>query len=312
MSPPLVSVVVPTFNRLRYLREALDSVIAQTLDDWELVVADDGSDDDTRATLRAITDPRVQVIWLDHTGNPAAVRNAGIRAARGRYVAFLDSDDVWTSDKLEKQLSALRGSGRRWSYTGCSRTDQDGRLLTVQPHVPTHAGWIVRSLLTFETLIAMATVVVERTLLEELGGFDEGQRFCEEVDLYIRLALRAEVDLVPEPLCALRAHDEHYSDDQIGTHESWLRLLAKVPALVPDPDLRLLCLRTRSRKAVTLIRLYLGSGDVHGAVYTLARVLPSVMSSPSWWLHIAKRLTRHVAPKPALAAWRRRRGNHGH
>ena len=220
---------------------------------------------------------------------------------------------MWTSDKLEKQIASLLRNGLRWSYTGCSRTDPDGVPLAVQPRVPTHAGWIVRSLLTFEALIAMPTVVVERALLEELGGFDEGQKFCEEVDLYVRLALRAEVDLVADPLCALRAHNEHYSDDHIGTHESWLRLLAKIAARVSEPDLRSLCRRNRSRKAVTLVRLYLEKGDVRGAGATFARVRsPSTWSSPSWWLAIARGLAHPLWPKLAAAAWTSRRGNAGH
>ena len=89
-----VSVVVPTFNRLGHLRAALDTVFAQTYEDWELIVSDDGSNDVTRAFLRELQErPRVQVVLGQHSGIPAVVRNAGLRKATGRYVAFLDSDD---------------------------------------------------------------------------------------------------------------------------------------------------------------------------------------------------------------------------
>src|ERR1700754_463468 len=92
MGFPAVSVVLPTYNRPDYLREAMASVFAQTLDDWELIVADDGSDEETKAYLRGIDDPRVTVLWLAHSGTPSMGRNAAIRQARGDYVAFLDSD----------------------------------------------------------------------------------------------------------------------------------------------------------------------------------------------------------------------------
>src|SRR6185437_668849 len=92
--PPLVSVILPTFNRLGYLQAAVDSVFNQTMRDWELIVADDGSDSETRAYLQSFAEkPRVRVLWLSHSGNPGAVRNAALQCARGEYVAFLDSDD---------------------------------------------------------------------------------------------------------------------------------------------------------------------------------------------------------------------------
>src|SRR3954470_20897049 len=110
MSDGAVSIVVPTFNRLDYLRPALASVFAQTWNDWDLVIADDGSDDDVRAYLHDLEleqRPRVRVLSLPHRGNPAAVRNAALHVATGTYVAFLDSDDLWAPRKLELQLDAL-------------------------------------------------------------------------------------------------------------------------------------------------------------------------------------------------------------
>ena len=106
---PMVSVVVPTFNRLRFLRAAIESVYTQTFIDWELIIADDGSDLETREYLQSLaTQPRVSVVWLRHTGKPAMVRNAALQRAVGRYVAFLDSDDLWAPRKLERQLETLR------------------------------------------------------------------------------------------------------------------------------------------------------------------------------------------------------------
>src|ERR1700734_971226 len=106
---PLVSIILPTFDRLRFLRPAVDSVLAQSFTDWELVIADDGSGADTRQYLRTLErDARITLIWLTHSGTPAIVRNAALGRAGGEYVAFMDSDDLWTPVKLERQLKALR------------------------------------------------------------------------------------------------------------------------------------------------------------------------------------------------------------
>ena len=109
VTPPLdVSVVMPTWNRARFLRAAIDSVLAQTVTIRELIIADDGSNAPTRALLEEYAArPGIRVLWRDRCGNPAAVRNAAIREASGRYVAFADSDDVWHADKLERQAAAL-------------------------------------------------------------------------------------------------------------------------------------------------------------------------------------------------------------
>src|SRR5690242_3143691 len=97
---PSVTVILPTYNRCGYAREAVASVLAQDFDDWELIIADDGSDRETRAFLDGLSDPRIVVILLPHSGRPSRVRNAAIARARGRYLAFLDSDDCWERTKL--------------------------------------------------------------------------------------------------------------------------------------------------------------------------------------------------------------------
>src|SRR5580698_5420059 len=119
---PVVSIILPTFERLQYLRATVASVYRQTVQDWELIVADDGSETETRAYLRTLeADSRVKLLWLEHTGIPAIVRNAALHAARGEYVAFLDSDDLWTPEKLSQQLALLRSRpGCGWCYTAVS------------------------------------------------------------------------------------------------------------------------------------------------------------------------------------------------
>src|SRR5262245_58677498 len=128
MNAPTVSIILPTFNRLHYLRPAVDSVFAQSFTDWELIIADDGSDEATRAYLGDLAvRPGVRVLWLKHHGTPAPVRNAALREARGEYIAFLDSDDVWMPAKLARQIESLRRRpARQWAYTAFTIVDGAG------------------------------------------------------------------------------------------------------------------------------------------------------------------------------------------
>ena len=134
----IVSVVLPTFNRLRFLQPAIESVYAQTFADWELIIADDGSDLETRQYLQSLAqDPRVMVVWLAHTGKPSMVRNAALLRAAGEYVAFLDSDDLWATRKLERQIETLRARVNcRWSYTAFLQVDGSGNPLPEEAQRP--------------------------------------------------------------------------------------------------------------------------------------------------------------------------------
>jgi glycosyltransferase involved in cell wall biosynthesis len=271
---PSVSVILPTFNRLRFLGPTLASVYAQTWKDWELVIADDGSDEETRAYLREAA-PGARVLWLPHCGNPARVRNAAIAAATGQYVAFLDSDDIWPTHKLEKQIGALRAQpSRRWSYTLCDHIDSAGR-----PHLRKRRsadefpeGRVFEPLLTLEFSIAMPTVVAERELVIAAGGFDEEQRFGEFHDFCVRLAMQSEVVLLRERLCSVRLHTDHYSGDRVAATLGWLRLHRKMAALAPTPALRSRCEQQRARTALKLARLHANRGCYREAWTTLWRV----------------------------------------
>jgi glycosyltransferase involved in cell wall biosynthesis len=306
---PEVSVVLPAFNRLQYLREAVDSVLAQTHTDWELIVADDGSDQDTRAYLGGISDERIVLLWLPHSGNPAAVRNHAIRRARGRYVAFLDSDDVWAPRKLEIQLGVMQSRpDRRWSYTNAILTDESARPL---PDADSdgrglYDGRIVEPLLKLVTDIATATVVAERSLVNEVAGFDEEQRYCEDCDLWIRLALRSDVSVTHEPLAWIRNHHvDRYSLDRVGEYRGWLRFYGKMARLVPDPELRSLCQRRRGEVALVLAGLYFDKGEHAAAARTALASSRFSWSRPQWWWGAVKALLRPIVPLPFLSMYRR-------
>ncbi|HWX30707.1 MAG TPA: glycosyltransferase family 2 protein [Steroidobacteraceae bacterium] len=158
----LVSIVTPAYKAARFVGATIESVIAQDYLQWEMLVVDDRSPDDTAEIVAryAAADPRVKLIRQAENGGAAAARNAALEAARGRYVAFLDSDDVWMPGKLSLQLSFMREVGAGLSFTSFRRITQDGRRTGRLVSVPSSLDYA--SLLK-NTAIVTSTVVIDRS-----------------------------------------------------------------------------------------------------------------------------------------------------
>ena len=307
---PTVSIVMPTFNRPQFLPATLDSVFAQTLTDWELIVADDGSDDATRNYLRKITArPQVTALWLEHSGRPAVATNAAMREARGEYVAFLDSDDLWLPEKLARQVASLRHHARcGWSYTRFMTIDSSGRIINPLPTgtYPAKGGWIRESLLDGRIVIAQPSVLVSRMLLEELGPFDEGLRMCYDDDLWFRLAARSEVDAVNEPLTLIRRHGSHSGSDVIAW-EDRLRVFERLLSQERrSPSARLLRSQ-RAAHAAGLARSQAASGERIRALATLLSSVPHSLRYRRWWPNALRAVARALAPPVVVSLVRARR-----
>jgi glycosyltransferase involved in cell wall biosynthesis len=220
---PLITVVIPTYNRIEFVQQAIASVIAQTYIHWELIIVDDGSDDGTAAAINSINDSHIKVLQLKHSGNIAYLRNTGVKAGSGEWIAFLDSDDLWVPKKLEIQLNNLMVEGKQWGYGRFELMNRE-----MQP-IPNKAGiyrpvsgWIAKEVLSTEASVNIGTLMLKRTLFEEVGGFDEDAEilYREDYELVIRLALRAEVLAVPDLLVRVREHSGrststfHYGNDR--------------------------------------------------------------------------------------------------
>ena len=294
-----VSIVVPTFNRLDYLRPALDSVFAQTWTDWDLIIADDGSDEELRAFFRRLDDqPRVKVLRLPHSGIPAAVRNAGLRQATGVYVAFLDSDDLWAPHKLELQIAAMRARPAcQWSYTAFRRVDRDGKVLAEERHRPwhPHEGAIFEQLVTGRASVRTPSVLVARELLFTVGGFDETMRSCEDYDLWMRLALRSPVAIVDEPLVQVRLHDRNHALDWAAAFHGRDRSLVKLHERV-DPSLRPLLRRERARNSAGLIAEHVKRRERQPALAALLDGVRHAWRYPEWWKRALRATARLCVP----------------
>src|ERR1700722_9621277 len=305
-----VSIILPTYNRLEFLRPAIESVFAQTFDDWELVIADDGSSGDTRTYLETLEDsPRVKVIWLRHTGRPSVVRNAALREAHGEYVAFLDSDDVWLPRKLEIQIASLRcHATRRWSYTKFALVDPAGNPTAWQRtrSWPVPDGWILDKLVKSETVIAMPSVIASRALLEQGQGFGERLVMCEEYDMWLRLAAQSEVDAIHEALTLVTRHAKH-SGNEIISFQDCVRVFEKVMRARGTEHLHPILREKRAEAAAGLARSHASYGDRGAALRTLLSSVRFCWRYPLWWFGALQATARACAPQAVRRAARRYR-----
>jgi len=202
-----VSVVISTYNRSGFLREAIDSALGQTFPAAEVVVVDDGSTDETRPLLAAYGS-RIRAVHQSNRGT-ARARNAGAALATGEWLAFLDSDDAWLPRKLERQIArAAAEPGLGLVHCGVEEIDAAGKVLARR--IDGHEGSVAKRMLLFEgptILGGGSTAIVPRAAFETLGGFDEAMTMSVDWDLFYRLAARWPVGFVPEVLARYRFHD---------------------------------------------------------------------------------------------------------
>lgn len=196
----MISVIIPSYNRCRYLEQATRSVIGQTLAPTELIVVDDGSTDDTREMVAAVVRESpfpIRYVRQENRG-AAAARNTGIRAARGDVLCFLDSDDRFVPEKLARQYARLRGSSRRVAHTG-ERWYRRGVLLNQKRRHRPPDGDIFRASLRM-CLVGMSTVMIRREVFAQHGLFDESLPCCEDYDFWLRVGAAERFLFVDEPL----------------------------------------------------------------------------------------------------------------
>jgi glycosyltransferase involved in cell wall biosynthesis len=308
--PPAVSILMPTFDRLEFLPPAIESVFAQTLTDWELIIADDGSGVDTRAYLRSLADPRVRVLWMAHSGRPSVMLNAALRVARGEYVAFLDSDDLWLPDKLERQVASLqRHPKRRWGCTAFALIDAAGRpLRAARAGWPASSGWVRDHLLT-DAVIAMPSVIATRSLIEQAGPLDEELVMNYDGDLWLRFAELSELDGIDEPLTLVRRHGQHGGSDIIAWRDL-RRVIEKALRGAGEGQFAALLREQRALSSAGLARSQALFGTRSEVVRTVVESAPYSWRYPKWWCGATYASTRAFTPRvlrSAVSALRHRR-----
>ena len=232
---PSVSVIIPTYNRAKIISATIDNVLKQSYRDFELIVVDDGSIDDTQAALQAFGN-RIRVIRQANAG-PAVARNRGVEAARGDIIAFQDSDDLWKPTKLERQVALLKRFGPSVPCCLCNvrMTVVDGQELSsfaiskLEPEHPEGLWLNVPEVLATRFLMFNQAVAIRRNAFERLGGFDTSLKYLEDYDLPLRLSLEGPWAFIREPLVI-------YGE---GSPESFSQRALKDPLTLKECELRI-------------------------------------------------------------------------
>jgi glycosyltransferase involved in cell wall biosynthesis len=180
------------------------SVLAQTVRDFQLIVADDGSTDDTRGRLSGFEDSRISCLFLEHHGMPGRARNAGAAAAQGRYLAFLDSDDLWLPEKLERQTRLFQAGDRAPLCHTRELWLRGGREISQAGRSHRREGDIFRDALV-KCVVGPSTVIVEKDFFERHGGFREDLEIAEDYELWLRMSFDSPVAYLDEGLTIKRA-----------------------------------------------------------------------------------------------------------
>lgn len=218
-----VSVIIPTYNRGHLVGRAILSVLDQTYQDFEIIVVDDGSKDYTEEVVKSFNDPRI--CYIRHTRNlgGSAARNTGIRAAKGKYIAFLDSDDEWLPTKLEEQIRVFHNEQNCGVvYTDLLRIYSDGRIeLYKGKHL---GGWVLKDLLVTSIIGSTSSAVIKRECFDVVGLFDETLPSCQDWDMWIRIAKKYPFKRVPKPLVKYYLHGEQISSNRAAVLEGRLEI----------------------------------------------------------------------------------------
>lgn len=222
---PNVSIIIPMYNAEKYIKEAIDSVLKQTYKDFEIIVIDDGSTDNTKSKLLDYGS-QIKYIYQENAG-PAVARNRGIKEAKGEYIAFLDADDIWMPEKLERQIRKLKNNSEFGViHTDRLRLEPDGSVKPNEKIVP--EGFIFEELLR-NNFIICSSVLVKKECFNEVGLFDEDRKNrAEDYDMWLRISRKYAISFIAEPLIKYRVNMNGYNRSNIkAMYDSVKRVFLK-------------------------------------------------------------------------------------
>jgi len=210
----LISVIIPTYNRAGIIVDAINTVLNQTYQHFEIIIIDDGSNDNTNEVIKNINDSRIRYVYQENSGRPSLARNSGIKIAKGEYIAFLDSDDLWHPQMLEKHINVMNenndvGFSTNWSSY---RTFEGEELFKKNSYAKNKNEYIRYILLTPDKAYAgTGTILVKKECFDKVGLFDEDLTYCEDWDMFCRIAMIYEFYNIEEVLTYVRVHDASLS-----------------------------------------------------------------------------------------------------
>ncbi len=222
----LVSVIIPSYNHAKYLGYALESVLAQVFSNWEAIVINDGSTDNTREVVAQFTDPRICYIYQKNQGL-AAARNSGICAAQGKYLSFLDADDLWEPEFLERCVAALeRDLTIAGVHTYTYFIDEEGRTLPTTGGCRTDTGLFADRILE-GGFFPVHSVLVRTSIVHQVGLYDPKLTSLEDWDLWLRISKQHSIKDIPVPLVRYRVYPGSMSTDAACMHTNRIAVLTK-------------------------------------------------------------------------------------
>lgn len=211
---PKVSVIISTYNRAEYLSRSIGSVFRQTYENYELIVVDDASNDNTSDVVADFGDKRIRYIKHDKNKGGPAARNTGIKSAKGEYIALLDDDDEWMAEKLELQVRHMEEVSDRVGVIYCGseiREEPEDKLIEI--YFPDYAGDLRYHLLSGPVIGGVSKVLLRRRCFEKAGLFDENLKSCQDWDMWLRISEHYRFDFVPKVLVVTYLHPGQISDD---------------------------------------------------------------------------------------------------
>lgn len=252
---PLVSVIIPTYNRFELLKKALTSVLNQSFKDFEVLIIDDCSQDETSQIPEHSADRRIRYIRNDRNKGISAVRNIGIRNSKGTYIAFLDDDDEWMPDKLEKQMNLIIPGPPNLGavYTGSISIDIDKNKI-VEAAMPQFRGNVLNNLI-FRNFVVTSTIVLKKACFDRVGLFDESMKYAEDYDMWIRVAGEFEFDYIGEPLIKYFVHHNKISNNFSLVAEGFETVIRN------HLDLFIACRKALSNRKLDIGVAYIYSGN---------------------------------------------------
>lgn len=233
---PKVSVIIPAYNAMTYLPDAIESVFRQTFDDFELIIVNDGSTDGTEQYISQLADSSIRLISQENSGKSQA-RNKGIAEAQAEYLAFLDADDLWEPTKLDKQVSCLdRHPEVGLVYTWTAMADQEGK--PTGQVVAFHAeGHVWKELIQKNIVACGSTPLVRRDCFKAIGLFSIDLPHCEDWDMWLRIATHYPIAVVKEPLVRYRQYSENSSINYQSIHKYGTLVLERAFQLATEKQL---------------------------------------------------------------------------
>ena len=233
-----ISVVIPTYNRAHTIIKSIESVQNQSYPVDEIIIVDDSSTDDTKQAVQSIGDDRIRYFFLKQNRGAAGARNFGVSQAQGNLIAFLDSDDIWHNDKTEKQVKLKQENNfLRLIYTAYKRIYDSSEEIYPDPGGSIRLDGDMLSQILFENTVGTPTVLMEKNLFDEIGGFDESLRSLEDWDMVIRAAQKTSFGFVPEVLVDALFMNDGITADLNEYFRSRCRMMQKYRQIYLETDM---------------------------------------------------------------------------